>query len=161
MGRLRELLEAKAAVFRDERATAESRVNEWNAAVDRLLEKLTGWLDEADPDRVLSKVIGSIRLNERGLGAYDPPALTIDVGTRSVRIEPVARYTRGPRTTDDPIGTSKAYGRVDLTNDLARFRLYRVRRDPADSWVLAGHDGRLLRDLDRDAFEAAIASLLE
>ena len=55
----------------------------------------------------------------------------------------------------------RAYGRVDLTNGLTKYMIFRVATDPEDRWNIIEQDGLQLRTLDQSSFEDAFKSLLE
>jgi hypothetical protein len=134
---------------------------EWIESVRRLLEQIKEWLQEADEKHVLMIDDSPIRIGERGLGTYEIPALTIGMGTREVRIKPIARYVVAPLRAMALLQVPRAYGRIDMTNGLDRYFMFRVAREPADRWRIVEQDGPLVEPFDRTSFEAAFQRLLE
>ena len=94
-----------------------------------------------------------------------PPSLTprsfLTEGRRSVRLEPIARNVVGPLSSTGFIHVSRAYGRVDLTDGVQEYMIFRVEKDPADQWSIVEQDGFRMRAFDQVAFEEAFKALLE
>ncbi len=158
---LKEFLASEAEKLRGEQAEALTKRQEWVASVDRLLARIKEWLAEADARRILMIDESPIRIGERGLGTYEIPALTIGMGTREVRIKPIARFVAAPLRVAGSLQVPRAYGRVDMTNGLDRYMIFRVDMDPDDRWTIFEENGPLMKPFDRDSFESAFKSLLE
>jgi hypothetical protein len=158
---LKEFLESEADKLRSEQAAALTERQEWIAAVERLLAQIKEWLGEADTKEILRIEEAPLRLSEQGLGTYEIPALTIGLGTREVRIKPVARFVAAPLRSTGIIHVPRAYGRVDLTNGLDRYMIFRTELEPDDRWIMIEQNEPLMEPLDRKSFEAAFQSLLE
>jgi hypothetical protein len=157
---LREFLEAEAEKLRGEQSEARGRREEWIASVRQLLDRIKEWLAEADPKGILSIDESPLRLSEQGLGTYDVPALTIGLGTREVRVKPVARRVLAPLRTTPMLQIPRAYGRIDLTNGLDRYLIFRMEKEPTDRWTIVEQDGPMVEPFDRTSFESALQSLL-
>ena len=161
MASLKEFLESEAEKLRSEQAAALTERQEWIAAVERLLAQIQEWLGEADTKRILMVEGTPIRIAERGLGTYEIPALTIGLGTREACIKPVARYVAAPLRSTGIIQVPRAYGRVDMTNGLDRYMIFRTELEPEDHWIITEEDEPLLERFDRKSFEPAFQSLLK
>ena len=67
----------------------------------------------------------------------------------------------GPLSSTGAIHVSRAFGRVDLTDGLQKFMIFRVEKDPEDRWSIIEQDRFQMRALDPSAFEEAFKALLE
>ena len=136
--------------------------DEWVSAIDRLNQQIRDWLTDSDPDhRFLEVRELPCQLREQGIGTYEARGLLIRVGRLEVRVEPIARYVAGPHSATGVIHVSRAFGRVDLTDGLQKFMIFRVEKDPEDRWSLIEQDGFRLQPFDRSAFEEAFKALLQ
>jgi hypothetical protein len=162
METLKDFIASQAQKLRNEQSQASLRRDEWVGAVDRLNRQITSWLTHADPDHVILEVRGfPCQIREEGIGSYEVPGLMISVGRREVRVEPIARNVAGPRSATGVIHVSRAYGRVDLTDGLQKFMLFRLEKDPEDRWSIIEQDGFQMQAFDQIAFEKAFRALLE
>ena len=75
-------------------------------------------------------------------------------------MEPIARYVAGPLSATGVISVNRAYGRVDLTDGLKKFMVFRVDRDPEDRWNIVEQDGFRIQPFDQSTLEEAFKSLL-
>jgi hypothetical protein len=159
---LKEFIESQAEKLRHEESQAARKRNEWVAAVDRLNQQIITWLTFADPDQAILKVSETpYHLREEGIGSYEAHGLLITVGRRALRLEPVARNVVGPLSSTGVIHVSRAYGRVDLTDGLQKYMIFRVEKDPEDRWSIVEQDGFRMRAFEQVAFEEAFKALLE
>jgi hypothetical protein len=158
---LKEFLASEAEKLRGEQSEAMRKREEWIASVERLLAQMKEWLGQADAKRILMIDESPIRVSERGLGTYEIPALTIGLGAREVRVKPVARYVGAPLRATAMLQVPRAYGRVDMTNGLDRYLIFRVEKEPADRWMIVEQDGPLVEPFNRTSFESAFQRLLE
>lgn len=162
MESLKDFIAQQAEKLRTEGPRAVQKRDEWVAAVDRLIEQIKEWLAQADPDRnVLDVRERPFRLREEGIGTYEARGLTISLGPNEIRIEPIARYVAGPLSATGVIYVARAYGRVDLTDGLRKFMIFRVEKDPEDRWNIVEQDGFRMQAFDQSTFEGAFKSLLE
>jgi len=162
MGSLKDFIAEQAEKFRNEERQAVQKRDEWVAAVDRLNQQFKEWLTQADPDhKVLEVREHPHQLREEGIGTYEARGLSISLGRREVRIVPIARNVAGPLSATGVIHVNRAYGRVDLSDDLKKFMIFRVEKDPEDRWNIIEQDGFHMQPLDQAAFEEAFKSLLE
>lgn len=134
---------------------------EWIASVERLKDRIKGWLTEIDPAHRLTMDEGpTVRLNEVGLGRYQITGLTIWFGLRDVRLEPIARVVAGSVASTGTMVIPRAFGRVDLTNGLNKHLIFRTAIDPEDQWQILAEDRREVSPFGRDSFEDAMRDLL-
>jgi hypothetical protein len=132
---------------------------EWIDSIKRLYATITGWLQKSDPDGILKIRVIEDDLNEEGLGKYTVPHLDIRGLGRWVGIVPKARYTVATAHPPQKNTPERAAGRVDITNEVRRFVLYRFIVDGQDVWMIDDqkHPPKVL---DQEAFEAALMSYL-
>ncbi len=135
-----------------------ARKEEWVGAVGRLIGKFRTWLQEADPAEALEVAALNLDKAEQGLGEYRAPGLEVRLAEAAVQIVPVARNVVG--TVGLPGGGGlRAEGRVDATNGLRKYTLYRTLKDGKERWHVAGADFEL-SPLDQDRFMAIMEDLL-
>jgi hypothetical protein len=158
---LKEFLASQADRLRAEESKAAQRRDEWLASLDRLYTQINSWIREADTASVLIIRDGFLPKRELGIGEYDARCLWIEIGSRQVRIEPVARTVAGPTSLTGVIHVPRAYGRVDMTNGLSKFMLFRVEKEPEDRWNIIEQDSYHMRPFNQTSFEEALQSLLE
>jgi hypothetical protein len=157
---LKEYLAGEAEKLRTEQSEGMQKRHEWIAAVDRLLAQIKDWLQQADEGRILMIQEASFPISEQGIGTYEITSLTMGVGTREVRVKPVARFVAAPLRPNGTI-IPRAFGRVDMTNGFDKSLLLRTEKDPADRWMIIGQDSSRIERFDRNSFESAFQSLLE
>src|SRR5271155_578266 len=104
--------------------------DEWILAVDRLTALIANWLHESDPEGLLDLIPLTFDKAEKGLGAYKIQGLQIGVGDLAVKVVPVARLVAG---SSNIVGEQVA-GRVDITNGIKKFILWRIIKDGVESW---------------------------
>ncbi len=162
MESLKEFIASQAEKLRNEESQAADRCSEWVAAVDRLNHQIMAWLTDADPDRAILEVRETpYQLREEGIGSYEARGLIIRAGRRALRVEPIARNVAGPLSSTGVIHVSRAYGRVDLTDGLQKFMIFRIEKVPEDRWSIIEQDGFRMQAFDQVAFEGAFKALLE
>ena len=143
---LKDFIASQAEKFRNEESQAADKRSEWVAAVDRLNQRIKDWLTYADPDHAILEVRETpCQLREEGIGSYEARGLLISLGRREIRVEPIARNVAGPLSSTGVIHVSRAYGRVDLTDGLQKFMIFRVERVPEDRWSIIEQDGFRMR----------------
>ena len=158
---LREFLESQEEQLKAGQPQAIKRRDEWIAAVDRLEGRIRDWLASSDPRGLLEVRAESCELREQGIGLYRVGRLVMAMGPRIVRLDPVARNVVGPLSSTGVVHVIRAYGRMDLTDGLRRYYLYRTEVEPEDRWSLIKEDGYDLQPLNQASFEAALQDLLE
>ncbi len=93
------------------------------------------------------------------LGTYDAPALQILLGPAEVHVEPVGREVpflaiRGASGT-----RTEFAGRIDISDGLREYNLYRERLQDGDRWQMPDKLNRFTY-LDRQVFERILEELL-
>jgi hypothetical protein len=159
---LKDFIASQAQNLQNEESRAAQKRDEWIGAIDRLNEQIRMWLTNADPDHAIIAVREfPYQLREEGIGSYEARGLIISVGRREVRAQPIARNVAGPLSATGVIHVGRAYGRVDLTDGLQKFMIFRVEKDPEDRWSIIEQDGFRMQAFDEPAFEKAFKALLE
>jgi hypothetical protein len=161
MSTLKDFLAEQAEKLKDTQQEAARRRDEWVASVNRLNEHIRGWLRSSDPEQILEVCEEPHEIREQGIGTYTAPGLVIALGARIVRVVPIARNVVGPLSETGAVHVIRAYGRVDLTDGLSKYLMYRVEKEPEDRWSIIEEDRYRLESLDQRAFEAALQGLLE
>ena len=152
---LGELLEKKAESYRSEAEQNKLIIDDWSEAISRLHSDIKGWLSASDPKGILKIEEKHTDIVEPNVGTYVAPRLDFQAFGKWVGLIPKALRTiksaRPPRA-DAPV---RATGRVDLTDELVRYVLYRFTDTDGDSWFIEGpNDG--LQALTRERFEQAL-----
>ena len=161
MSTLQEFLRERADQLHASLSERTKIQKEWSDAVHRLVVQIAGWLKDADSEGILDIQLETIQLREFGLGVYLVPSLLISLEAQEVRVDPIARNAVGPVWSDGAIHTGKSFGRVDLTNGIDRYLMFRVAVDPEDRWVIVDEDAYVPRELNRRSFDQAMQSLLQ
>ncbi len=131
---------------------------EWIAALDQLYEQIIGWIRESDPEGILVIERMELERSEPSLGTYAAPALKISLGDAAVRVVPMGRDTH--RTFRDDQGCDHRYeGRVDFTDGLRKYILYRAADDGPPQWLVLDELDRPQR-FDQRALETILWELL-
>jgi hypothetical protein len=158
---LKEFLAEQAERLESEQQKAAQCRDEWVAAVESLNQQVCAWIAASDPERILKTNQSQIVLREQGIGEYEIPGLVITLGTRIARLTPVARFALGP-LPDTGVGRFlRTHGRVDFTNGLQTYSLYRQFIQP-DQWLIVDQDEPFRLDPFRqESFESALQGLLE
>jgi hypothetical protein len=168
---LKQFLHEQAQKNQDGRAT----VDEWRSAIERLFSQIRAWLKESDPDGVIEVEQNEEYINEPGLGRYRVPRLNLRVLGKWIGIIPKARRTVGSAKPPQKSAPERADGRIDITDELRRYVLYRFRQGDQDVWMIDENPyeekswpGEIqyipmpaTRPLDQGAFEKALMSYLQ
>jgi hypothetical protein len=132
--------------------------SEWIAALDQFYEQIMSWIRESDSKGLLIIERMQIDRHEPRLGTYLAPALKISLGDAAVRVVPMGRDVRGSYRNE--AGTECRYeGRVDITDGLRKYVLYRVADEGSQAWVVSG-DLELPTRFDRAELEKILWDLL-
>jgi hypothetical protein len=161
MKTLEEFLHERAEIERGRADEKKAIQQEWIGAVRRLLDQMTEWLRDADPEHLLKIKECDHKLREIDVGVYTAPGLEIRLGTQDLQVIPVARHVVGRDLSNGLVEVARAFGRVDLTDGDKSFLLFRSRKDPDDEWVVLEDDGLRAKRFDRESFEEAMIGLLE
>jgi hypothetical protein len=155
----RDFLRQQAEKHQAEVRAGKATVDEWRAAIERLFAQLRAWLKESDPEGVIEIEEGQAEITEKGLGHYRVPRLDLRAFGKWVGIIPKARHTVGTATPPQKSAPQRAAGRVDITDELRRYVLYRFQEDGGDVWLIDDLESGP-KPLNQDAFERALMSYL-
>ncbi len=154
---LKELLEEKSELYEAEFGKNRKDIDEWVESVRRLFDQLRTWLKSSDPKQILEISEKTIQINEPYFGRYDVPRLDIRAFGIWMGIIPKARMdirNARPPQFDAP---EWAAGRVDMTNEIRRYVLYRSPAPDGYVWSIQGPLADQPRPLSRALFEEAVA----
>jgi hypothetical protein len=126
--------------------------------VERLVNQLMGWVREVDQSGLLALAPFRLRPTEAGLGTYEVPGFTIGLGDTIVQVRPVARNVVGSVKLSAEKEV-KPQGRVDVTDGLRRYTLYRTLEGGGERWYVVDEDANTA-ELDQDQFMAILEDLL-
>lgn len=150
------LLKQKEKHLAEVRA-GKATVEDWRDAVERLFGQIRAWLAESDPEGIIQIKEGKHETSEPSLGQYEVPRLDLRAFGKWVGIIPKARKTVGIATPPQRQAPERAVGRVDMTDELRRYVLYRFRDGDRDVWVIDDLNSGS-KPLDQDSFEKALMS---
>ena len=156
-----ELLLEKQKSYEEEAKNNKEIIDEWVQAIGRLFEQLRDWLALSDPTHILQVEERKAEVNEPNLGRYQAPRLDIRAFGTWVGIIPKARKTVGsarPPRLGAPI---HATGRVDITDEIRRYVLYRFEGDNEDAWFIEGPSADAPEQLTQERFEEALMSYFQ
>jgi len=128
-------------------------IDEWRVAVEGLFAQLREWLKTSDPAGILRIEQAETEVHEPSLGRYRIPRLDLHSAGKWIGIIPKARKTiktAPPPRKDVP---ERATGRVDITDELRRFVLYRF---DTDGWTIEDTVTDQLQLLTQETFESAL-----
>jgi hypothetical protein len=155
-----EFLRQQAEKHQAEVRAGKATVDEWRIALERLFAQLRAWLKESDPEGIIKIEEGNQDVTEPGLGRYRVPHLILRAFGKWIGIIPKARKTVGTAKPPQKSAPQRAAGRVDITDELRRYVLYRFRDDSGDVWVIDDLQSEP-KPLDKEAFEKALMSYLQ
>jgi hypothetical protein len=157
---LREFLEERAEIDRNQADEKKAIQQEWIESVRRLIQQIKDWLIDSDPARLLEIDETSHELREIDVGVYTAPGLLIRYEAREVRLIPIARMVVGPDLSDGEIRMRRSFGRIDLTDGSEKFMLFRSQKDPSDEWMIVEDRTYVVRKFHRQSFDQAMQRLL-
>jgi hypothetical protein len=155
----RDFLRHQAAKYQVEIASAKDDVEDWRAAVERLFAQMRAWLKDSDPQGFIEIKESTQNITEPGLGRYQVPRLDLYTFQQWIGIIPKARRTVAMAKPPRKSAPERAAGRVDVTDEVWRYVLYRFREDGQDEWMIDDLESEP-KPFDRDAFEKALMSYL-
>lgn len=161
MGKLSQFLTEQAERLKSEPPESVRRLEDWVGAIDRLRGQVLTWILESDPRRILDLEEKNYELRDQGIGKYVATGLLIVLGPRIVELVPISRNVASRPASIGAIREIRAYGRVDLTNGLQRYLIFRLETGPGERWGIVEENSLQMEPLTQDSFEAALQSLLE
>ena len=159
---LKDFLKQKATLYAAESEKNRAVIMEWRQAVDRLFTQLEAWLVAADPEGIIRHTTDLIEVTEPGFGRYSMPRLNLQAFGKWVGLIPKARKA-GKRAAPQQNGApEQATGRVDITDEIRRYVLYRFPHGTDDQWFIDDTAANSeLQPLTADRFEAALLSYFQ
>jgi len=154
-----DFLRHEAKRYQSEANAGKATVDEWRSAIDQLFARIRGWLKQSDPDGVIEIKQGQQDIREPGLGRYSVPRLDLRVFGKWIGIIPKARKTVETATPPQKSAPQRTAGRVDITDELRRYVLYRFQEDGQELWLIDDLESEP-KPLDQGAFENALMSYL-
>jgi hypothetical protein len=161
MSTLQEFLKERADRIREGHSEKLRLQNEWIQAVDRLIRQIRQWLSDADSQNILEFFENSIQLRETDVGVYLVKRLTIRLEAQEVHVIPIARNAVGPVVSSGSTHRGRSFGRVDITDGVNKFLLFRTQIQPDDRWVIVNDENYIMRELNEESFASAMQSLLQ
>ncbi len=158
---LKEFLDQKAIALSWDTDKNRELITDWQEAVKRLFAQLELWIGQADPHKLIECDYDERLVNEPGLGRYEIARLEIRTLGKWIGVIPKARTAirvTNPAQTTSP---ERATGRVDITDELRRFVLYRFGIGENEKWYV--DDPTLtseLEELSAKRFESILLSYL-
>lgn len=113
-------------------------IEEWQAAVAHLFADIRKWLKECDPEGVIEIRESQAEIREPGLGYYFVPRLDLRAFGKWIGIIPKARRTMDTAKPPQKLAPERAQGRVDITDEIRRYVLYRFPDAAGDVWLIDG-----------------------
>lgn len=175
----REFLNEQAEKHQAQVNAGKAIIDEWRTAIENLFSQIRGWLKESDPKEVIKIEESQEEVKEPGLGPYRVPRLNLRAFGKWVGVVPKARRTVGAAKPPQKSVPERAEGRVDITDELRRYVLYRFKENGSDVWLIDGLQGGGYevdekewpgqvkyiprpepRPLDQETFEKALMSYL-
>jgi hypothetical protein len=156
----RDFLRQQAEKYQAEIAAGKADVEDWRAAVERLFAQMRTWLKDDDPQGFIEIKESPQNITEPGLGRYQIPRLDLYTIRQWIGIIPKARRTVAAAKPARLAAPERAAGRVDITDEVRRYILYRFREDGRDVWMIDDLESEP-KPFDREAFEKALMSYLQ
>jgi hypothetical protein len=153
-----EFLRQKAENYEVEAAKNKEIVSEWQEAIVKLFTQLRTWLAASDPGKILKIDEEQTDVTEPRLGRYKVPRLEIRALGKWIGIIPKARKTVKTARPPQSSAPERATGRVDITDEVTRYVLYRFLEDGKEKWIIEGPGPGDPRDLTQQVFEDALMS---
>jgi len=157
---LKEVLKRKHDEFAEQDEKNKDIIGEWLIAVAALFDQLEAWLKVADPEGIIKADRGTREVNEPGLGRYKVADLSLRAFGSWVGVIPKARLTVKTAKPKQSAAPERATGRVDITDEIRRYVLYRFTDENGDdAWFMddvASNDD--LKPLTAERFESVLLS---
>lgn len=154
---LRDFLQEKGAQYAAQTEKNRVVIEEWQAAVDRLYTQLEAWLAAADPDGYIRHDRSKFEVKEPGLGRYPIERLNLRAFGEWVGLIPKARITVKRATPPQNGAPEQATGRVDITDEIRRYVLYRFSQGAEERWYVDDTALRTeMQPLTPELFEKAL-----
>jgi hypothetical protein len=137
---LKSFLQEQAKKYQAEAEAGKATVTEWRTAIVALFGDIRKWLNESDPDGIIEIEESEQEIKEPGLGRYKVPRLNLLVFGKWIGLIPKACRTVGVAKPPRKGAPEHAKGRIDITDELRRYVLYRFQENGCDAWYIDGLD---------------------
>jgi hypothetical protein len=155
-----DFLRQQAAKMQAEAKANQEVIDEWRTAIVQLFDQIPSWLATSDPDGIVRIDETQHEVTEPGLGRYTVPRLDLQIVGKWIGIIPKARKTVGTARPPQKSAPERATGRVDITDELRRYVLYRFpKNEGGESWQIDDLRSEP-KPLDQQTFETALMSYL-
>jgi len=159
MTSLKDFLASQENRLRAEQLAQAQAIESWANAVVRLIEQIGEWIGESDPHKLITMEHVFDKNDRSQMNGYVDARLDIGLGSRVVRIRPVAFNLLGPRWKP---GDGRWVGRVDMLSeayDYAYEILRFVHADNHEDWYLRSTRDYQMDILNQASFDAALLEL--
>ncbi len=154
---LKDFLASQEDRLRAEQSAQAQAIESWGASVVRLIEQIEEWIGESDPHKLVTLDLVLDKNHRSHLDSNIDTRLDICLGSRVIRIRPVALDLLGPRWKP---GEGKWAGRVDMSGDSYGYELFRfVDADEHEEWYLRNTRDYQLKVLNQANFDVAVVEL--
>jgi hypothetical protein len=157
---LSEFLHQKAAEYHQLNQRNQQVIHEWCFAVERLHSQMLDWLQQSDPKMMIQPERSHVRISEPDLGPYEIQRLTLRAFGKWIGILPKARLSMKNAPPPQRSVPANAVGRMDITDEIRRYVLYRIQEGDECHWVIDDLTSAEPAPLDRPRFEEALLSYL-
>lgn len=149
----------QAEKYQAEITAGKTDVEDWRTAIERLFAQMRSWLKESDAQGFIEIKESPQNITEPGLGRYQIPRLDLYTFRQWIGIIPKALRTMASAKPPRKSAPERADGRVDITDEVRRYILYRFREDGQDVWMIDDMESEP-KPFDRETFENVLMSYL-
>jgi hypothetical protein len=132
---------------------------EWLRAYEDFKEQIRRWLREDGLEERIEIHPEWVQRREGGLGTYNIEGLRIDIGDSSVKVVPISRNVIGYVNLPGG-GEFRASGRVDITDGIHKYVLYRTIQDGQDVWYAVDEDRYAVTPFTRERLQKILMDLM-
>jgi hypothetical protein len=157
---LSDFLHKKAAEYNQMAQENQRVIQEWCSAVERLHNEILEWLAQSDPEGIIQPERTQVKISEPGLGQYQVQRLNLHAFGKWIGILPKARLNMKNAPPPQKSVPANAVGRMDITDEVRRYVLYRIQNGEEYKWVIDDLTSSEPLPLDRPRFEEALLSYL-
>src|SRR5437762_14207546 len=115
-------------------ASPKAMIDEWRTAIEQLFNQVREWLKVSDPEGRIEIEQSEQEVREPGFYRYRVPRLNLYAFGKWIGIIPKARRILGTANPPQKSAPERAEGRIDITDELRRYVLYRFRENGHDVW---------------------------
>ena len=134
-------------------------IEDWTDSVSDLFAQMIRWLAEDDTGKLFLVETGKLKKDEQGIGFYEVAVIRLSLSSRFVDLIPIGRNIVGGIGKHGDLGF-RSEGRVDMTNGVDKFMLYRAITQNGKEWMIVDDEDYEVRSLTKATFEEALQELL-